>query len=303
MSLIAAGVSEGPDVGRGLRAALHARLEGAHRAPPGGGARRRPRGGRGGRLMEVARVATACAGSRARCPARRWPSRRRLGGVSGAPFDTLNLGLLTGDERARRAHQPDAGSPRRSDSSRTGRDRPPGARAGGASTPAPAATGAVRPRGVEPAGGGRPLDRASTSWRCSSSSPTACRSRSATARGGDAARRLAGLAAGIVAAGVTAGGRGGGGDRSRDRALLLRGRRGGARGVRRARPRGRRRPDARSARGRRSGCSREAGVEVADRVGALHALQPGSVLLAPRPGARRPAGRPGSSGGRADGRR
>ena len=44
----------------------------------------------------------------------------RIGGRSAPPYDTLNLGLLTGDTESARARQPARGWPRRSGSSRSG---------------------------------------------------------------------------------------------------------------------------------------------------------------------------------------
>ncbi len=183
--LIAAGVSEGPDVGRGLLAALHARLDGrieAGREARSSAAASRPAASRD---ADPAGWANGMARQRRRpLPGR--GSARGEGRVLDAdrrrqrpPFDTLNLGLLTADES----------SDVLANRGRLGRAlgfEPDRWRSAGRST-APRSSHHTAPqdpspfaRGRRDAGGRRALDRASTIWRCSSSWPTACRSRSAT---------------------------------------------------------------------------------------------------------------------------
>ena len=62
----------------------------------------------------------ASAGSRRSCRGRRAAFSTRLGGVSEGAFESLNLGLLTDDERGGRARQPRAPRRRRSSATRDG---------------------------------------------------------------------------------------------------------------------------------------------------------------------------------------
>ena len=99
--LIAAGVPEGPALGRGLEAALRRKLDGeiaGRERGAGRGAGGRPRRGLLSYRMEWReRERCALAGGRT-CGGARAAFSTRLGGVSEAPFDSLNLGVLTDDD-------------------------------------------------------------------------------------------------------------------------------------------------------------------------------------------------------------
>ena len=93
--LIAAGVPEGPAVGRGLAAALREKLDGG-RCRPRAGARGGARGGGRDRWSGVAKVRSS--GSKRGCRAPGSRSRPGPAGSATAPFASLNLGYLTDDE-------------------------------------------------------------------------------------------------------------------------------------------------------------------------------------------------------------
>ena len=100
--LLEAGVPEGPALGRGLAAALAARLDGeAAGARPRCASRSRPRAARWHPERMDWRSATACRWLEAELPGARAAFSTRRGGVSERPFESLNLGLLTGDEPGR----------------------------------------------------------------------------------------------------------------------------------------------------------------------------------------------------------
>ena len=115
--LLAAGVPEGPAVGRGLAAALRAKLDGEV-ARARRGAADRPRGGGLIALRAWTGVSeTGSAGSRPSCPARGPRSRPASAARATGPFESLNLGLYTDDAeaavRANRAPARRGAGPRR----------------------------------------------------------------------------------------------------------------------------------------------------------------------------------------------
>ena len=99
--LLAAGVPEGPRVGRGL-ARRCARSSTARRAAatPSFGSRSRPLGRLNSLRACNGTSKTASAGSRRSCPERGPRSRPALGGASTGAFESLNLGLYTDDAEA-----------------------------------------------------------------------------------------------------------------------------------------------------------------------------------------------------------
>ena len=222
----------------------------------------------------------------------------RRGGVSEGPFASLNLGRLTDDDGANVDAQPRA--PRRGGrpAARALPLRPPGPRGDGAARDRAAGAGAARRRGGRAGDGARETP---PRW-CSS--PTACRSRSSpTAPSRCCTAAGAGSRPAIVAEGVAAlrelgaprAGRAPRSGPARAR-LLLRGRRGGPRALRRLRRAGRRaQPRPRRRRARRS-CGRRAWRSPRRR--AVHDVRgPGAVLLPPPRRAASRAARRGSRGG------
>ena len=231
--LLAAGVPEGPALGRALEETLRRKLDGLVSGPRG--------------RARAPRWSSPGSDAQSSCPARRAFSTRQ-GGVSEGPYESLNLGILTDDEPRPRAREPGIAGRRRSGST------PSASRWAGRCTAPTSATGTARARSrlrAIRAARARELDghidRASPASGCSSWWPTASRSRSPTASGwrcstAAGARWPAASSRRRVARFDAAAGRRG---RPRDRRLLLRGRAGGARA---------RSPDVRR-RGRRAACS------------------------------------------------
>ena len=234
----------------------------------------------------------------AELPGARAAFSTRVGGVSEAPYDALNVAIKTGDEPGRvvdnrrrlaaalgiapenvvMGHQVHGAELRWHDGPQEPRvyaDAVPQPRRGGRPRDRPAGPGAAGDGRRLPAG--RP-GRARAAWRwptaAGAGSPAASLARAAEARGGRGRR-----------------------DRARDRALLLRGRRRGA-GASSPTSTG-------SPRGACSTCPRWRGrcssapASTRGRVRrALHELQPRALLLPPpRRRAHRPPGRPRLAGG------
>ena len=198
----------------------------------------------------------------------------RVGGTSVGDFESLNLGLYTDDERVRRARQPrpadggarprPRGGPVRVSGPRGG-DLPPRARAlaepvHGGRPPRRGRRPGDLERDADAAGPGRRLPPGgargrATAWRCS------------IAAG-------AGSPPGSSSGGWGRCGRVGRRDRPGNRPLLLRGRRRGPGGVRRARRRGRRGPDARSAPRSPAACSPPPGSSAVESSGLCTSCEP-----------------------------
>ena len=251
--------------------------------------------------------ARACAGWRPASGGRGPRFSTRVGRGQRAPFDSLNLGVLTDDadaavienrRRLARGARDRARRGSRSASRSTGPSSSP-------STPRPqrpeSRIAETRHASLEPEVDGQ--SSPGPAWRRWSSPPTACRWRS-PGRAGVAMLHCGwrGLAAGIVARGRRGGRRDRRRDRPRHRPLLLRGRRRGPRCLRPASASG----IAESGRTTMASTFAEVarrllargGVERVEIGGALHQLRAGALLLPPpRRRADRAPGRvwPGSS--------
>ena len=180
--LIAAGVPQGPAIGRGLQEALRRKLDGeiAGREQELAAALEAARPGSDRRVLLCYRMrwreSDGVRWLEAELPGARAAFSTRLGGVSEAPFESLNLGVLTDDDRdsvVENRHR----SPPRSASPRSGsRSAARSTAPSWPSTPAPGA----EPVRANPAAPSSPRSTGTSSpsraWRRSSSSPTACRS-------------------------------------------------------------------------------------------------------------------------------
>ena len=200
--LIAAGVPEGPALGRGLRGGAAAQARRRDRRPRAGAGR----GARGGREAELSRRSAICfvSGMEWResdgvrwleAELRRGPGRLldpRSAGSARRPSTRLNLGVLTDDDRRRRGREPAAarGGARAR--------RRSGSRSAARST-APSSRFHAGPAGAEPVRRARQRDARGRRPRRRRARPGAARLRRRlpagrprrARRGGDAALRLA----------------------------------------------------------------------------------------------------------------